>query len=109
MQVKYCNDNSIDFLARNRGHGGTSSLNSFKGLQIGLEQLQGIKVQEDGKTALLQGGAYGGPVISTLWDQGYVASKSPVHEDPGKIRIGSVADTGGEKAPEPPIALVWLG
>ncbi|KAL9622087.1 MAG: hypothetical protein Q9160_003586 [Pyrenula sp. 1 TL-2023] len=72
--VKYCNDNSIEFLARNRGHGMTQSLNRFKGLQIGMDQLQSANIQEDGQTVLLQGGAYAGPVINYLWDQGYVTS-----------------------------------
>ena len=79
MQVKYCNQNSIEFLTRNRGHGVTSSLNAFNGLQIGMSQLQGLQIQEDGKSVLLQGGAYSGPVIRTLWDHGYVVSEFPLH------------------------------
>ena len=53
-------------------------MNTFKGLQIGMGLLQGMKIQEDGKTVLLQGGAYSGPVIRALWDQGYVASEFPL-------------------------------
>ncbi|KEY64683.1 hypothetical protein S7711_02883 [Stachybotrys chartarum IBT 7711] len=70
--VKYCNDNSIDFLARSRGHGSTLSLNAFSGLQIDLRQLQGLEIQEDGQTVALQGGVYGAPVVHTLWDEGYI-------------------------------------
>ena len=88
MQVKYCNDNSIEFLTRKRGHGGTMSLNSFQGLQINMNQLQGIEIQDDGETALLQGGAYAGPVIETLWDQGYVTSEFALRRFPTSLILG---------------------
>ncbi|KAH8585688.1 hypothetical protein B0O99DRAFT_603102 [Bisporella sp. PMI_857] len=71
-QVKYCNQNSIEFLARNRGHGLSTSLNSFKGLEINLDSLGAITIQEGGETAILQGGTYAGEVIETLYAQGYV-------------------------------------
>jgi hypothetical protein len=74
----YCNDNSIEFLTRNRGHGLTLSLNSFKGLQISMTQLQGIDIDVAGETVLLQGGSYSGPVIANLWDNGFVTSASLV-------------------------------
>ncbi|KAI1377706.1 FAD binding domain-containing protein [Hypoxylon crocopeplum] len=72
--VKYCNQNSIDFLAYNRGHGSTTTLSSFKGMQIDLSQLSAVTIQPDGKSVWLQGGAWGRNVINTLWDQGYVTS-----------------------------------
>jgi hypothetical protein len=50
-------------------------LNAFKGLQIDLVQLQGLEIQEDGQTVLVQGGVYAGPVIKTLWDEGYVTGE----------------------------------
>ncbi|ORY71065.1 uncharacterized protein BCR38DRAFT_415840 [Pseudomassariella vexata] len=72
--VKYCNDNSIEFLARNRGHGATTSLSAFDGLEIEFSQLHTITIKEDGKSAVFQAGTYGGQVIQTLWDQGYVTT-----------------------------------
>ncbi|KAI1735259.1 FAD-binding domain-containing protein [Xylaria scruposa] len=72
--VKYCNDNSIEFLARNRGHGITTSLNSFDGLEIDLSLLQRVVINKQEMTAMLQGGSYAAPTIQTLWDQGFVTS-----------------------------------
>ncbi|KAI2618206.1 hypothetical protein GGR54DRAFT_606504 [Hypoxylon sp. NC1633] len=70
--VKYCNDNSIEFLAVNRGHGLTTSLGAFKGLEIDLQSLTGITIQPGKKSAILQAGTYGIEVMQTLWDEGYV-------------------------------------
>ncbi|KAH5267276.1 hypothetical protein HBI82_225000 [Parastagonospora nodorum] len=72
--IKYCNDNSFEFLVRNRGHGITSSLSTFSGIQINVEGLQGITIQPDEGTAVLQAGTSGGQVIRELWDQGYVTT-----------------------------------
>ncbi|KAI4864936.1 FAD-binding domain-containing protein [Hypoxylon rubiginosum] len=71
--VQYCNDNSIQFLAVNRGHGLTTSLGRFRGVQIDMKQLTAITIDPDGKSALFQGGAYVREIMATLWDQGYVA------------------------------------
>ncbi|KAI1426171.1 hypothetical protein F5Y12DRAFT_794651 [Xylaria sp. FL1777] len=72
--VKYCNANSIEFMAVNTGHGFTLTLGKFKGLQIDLKKLRGMTIAADGKSALLQGGAYFHDVVPTLWDNGYVTS-----------------------------------
>ncbi|KAF1919310.1 hypothetical protein BDU57DRAFT_137282 [Ampelomyces quisqualis] len=72
--IKYCNENSFEFLVRNRGHGITSSLSAFSGIQINVEKLQDITLQPDGKTAVLQAGTSGGQVIQELWNQGYVTT-----------------------------------
>ncbi|KAI1660859.1 FAD-binding domain-containing protein [Daldinia decipiens] len=72
--VRYCNDNSFEFLAVNRGHGFTTSLGTFKGVQIDLKQLTAINIEKDRKSALFQGGAWAREVIGTLWDRGYVTS-----------------------------------
>ncbi|KAF4849638.1 FAD-linked oxidoreductase chyH [Colletotrichum siamense] len=72
--VKYCNENSIDFLAVNRGHGWSQSLNTFEGIQISLENLHSIDIQPDGASAWFGGGVYGGNVTRYLWDRGYVAT-----------------------------------
>lgn len=63
---------------RNRGHGITSSLSAFSGIQINVEALQGITIQPDGESAVLQAGTYGGQVIEELWDKGYVTSKCSI-------------------------------
>ncbi|KAJ0382623.1 hypothetical protein COL922a_012166 [Colletotrichum nupharicola] len=68
--VKYCNENSIDFLAVNRGHGWSQSLNTFKGIQISLENLHSIDIQPTGASAWFGGGVYGGNVTRYLWDRG---------------------------------------
>ncbi|KAL4875383.1 hypothetical protein BJY04DRAFT_232662 [Aspergillus karnatakaensis] len=72
--VKYCNANSIDFLAINGGHGLASSLSTFNGIQISLRQLDQITIQPSRKTAWFGGGTIVGPVINYLWDKGYVTT-----------------------------------
>ncbi|KAI2620857.1 hypothetical protein GGS21DRAFT_541800 [Xylaria nigripes] len=72
--VNYCNENSIDFLAVNRGHGSTLSLATFNGIQIDMVKLDSITVQPDGKSAWFQGGVYSGQVSDYLWERGYVAT-----------------------------------
>ncbi|KAM0447700.1 hypothetical protein ACHAO4_008841 [Trichoderma viride] len=72
--VRYCYQNSIDFLAYNRGHGLTNTLAKFQGIQINLSQLTRITIQPDKKAALFQGGVYADIVIDTLWDQGYIVT-----------------------------------
>ncbi|KIA75778.1 hypothetical protein HK57_00392 [Aspergillus ustus] len=72
--VKYCNDNSIEFLAYARGHGFTSTLTRFRGIEINLARLNKVTIQTGGKSAVIQGGSYGDLVIGALWDAGYVAA-----------------------------------
>ncbi|KAK2038886.1 FAD-binding domain-containing protein [Colletotrichum somersetense] len=72
--VKYCNDNSIDFLTINRNHGNSQSLGSFNGVQINMASLRGIEIQPSGKSAWFQGGVYDGQVMRYLWDRGYVTT-----------------------------------
>ncbi|KAK1143241.1 hypothetical protein N8T08_006941 [Aspergillus melleus] len=72
--VKYCNRNSIDFMVVNRGHAITSSVGTFKGLQIDMASLTNIDIQPDMKTAWFQGGTYDGQVMEVLWEKGYVAT-----------------------------------
>lgn len=72
--IKYCNDNSFEFLVRNRGHGVTYTLSTFSGIEIDVELLTGVTVQPDKKTATLQAGTFIGEVINKLWDQGFVTS-----------------------------------
>ncbi|KAI1767910.1 FAD-binding domain-containing protein [Hypoxylon sp. FL1150] len=69
--VEYCNDNDIKFLTVNSGHGLTTSLNKFRGVQIDMKKLTAITINSDGKSALFQAGVSIQDVITTLWDQGY--------------------------------------
>ncbi|KAI0532876.1 hypothetical protein GGR58DRAFT_522395 [Xylaria digitata] len=72
--VKYCVENGIEFLAYNRGHGSTTSLGKFKGLEIDMQYLNGITIAADKKSAVLQGGTYNDQVMRALWKEGYVAT-----------------------------------
>lgn len=72
--VTYCNDNNFEFLVRSRGHGITTSLNAFSGIEINVVQLTDMTIQPDGETALLQAGAYAGDIVPKLWDAGYVTT-----------------------------------
>ncbi|KAJ4859721.1 FAD binding domain-containing protein [Trichoderma breve] len=72
--VKYCYQNSIDFLAYTRGHGSTNTISKFRGIEINLSKLTEITIQPDKKSALFQGGVYANLVIETLWNQGYIAA-----------------------------------
>ncbi|KAK4194559.1 hypothetical protein QBC40DRAFT_259878 [Triangularia verruculosa] len=72
--VKYCNDNSIDFLALNRGHGNSRSLGSFNGVQISLVSLVNIAIQPSRQSAWFGGGVYGGLVTKYLWERGFVTT-----------------------------------
>ncbi|KAI0879960.1 FAD-binding domain-containing protein [Annulohypoxylon maeteangense] len=72
--VKYCNQNSLEFLAVNRGHGFTTSLSKFKGVQIDLKLLKSMTIQSDKKSALFQAGSWAHEVIPALWDKGYVTA-----------------------------------
>ncbi|KAL8780238.1 MAG: hypothetical protein Q9213_006560 [Squamulea squamosa] len=72
--VGYCNENSIEFLAINRGHGSTSSLGYFNGIQISMASLTNITIRPSGESAWFGGGVYDGQATRYLWDQGYVTT-----------------------------------
>ncbi|KAI1468333.1 FAD-binding domain-containing protein [Daldinia caldariorum] len=72
--VKYCNENSLEFLAVNRAHGASKGLRAFNGIQINLKNLRNIDIQPGGESAWFEGGVYDGPVMNYLWDQGYVTT-----------------------------------
>ncbi|KAI2615592.1 hypothetical protein GGR54DRAFT_257821 [Hypoxylon sp. NC1633] len=72
--VKYCKENSIEFLAINRGHGQPTSLATFNGIQINMVNLNSITIQPGGQSAWFQGGTYDGQVSDYLWERGYVAT-----------------------------------
>ncbi|TGJ82161.1 hypothetical protein E0Z10_g6610 [Xylaria hypoxylon] len=72
--VKYCNDNSIEFLAYSRGHGMTTTLAKMKGgIEINMSKLTKVTIQPNKKTALLQSGAYADAILGTLGAEGYTA------------------------------------
>ncbi|OTA08263.1 FAD-binding domain and SignalP-predicted secretion signal [Trichoderma parareesei] len=71
--VKYCYQNSIDFLAYSRGHGSSSTISKFRGIEINLSKLTKITIQPDKKSALFQGGVYADLSIKKLWNDGYIA------------------------------------
>ncbi|GAP88449.1 putative 6-hydroxy-D-nicotine oxidase [Rosellinia necatrix] len=71
--VKYCNQNSIDFLAYSRGHGMSTTVARMKGIEINLSKLTNITIRPDKKTALLQGGAYADLILGALGEIGYTA------------------------------------
>ncbi|KAH6653118.1 hypothetical protein BKA67DRAFT_678230 [Truncatella angustata] len=72
--VQYANQNSIDFLAVNRGHDLNAWAGTLSGMQIDMTALTNVTIQPDGQTALLQGGTYDGEVTKYLYDNGYVAT-----------------------------------
>lgn len=77
--MKYANTHGLPFLAVNRGHGSTKTLGILKhGIEIRIRTLDEIRISPGGASAFMQGGVYGDQVISTLWDAGYVTSKSYV-------------------------------
>lgn len=63
---------------RNRGHGTTTSLSAFSGIEIDVELLTGVTIQPDRETAIFQAGTYGANIIEALWAEGYVTSKRSV-------------------------------
>ncbi|KAL8885569.1 MAG: hypothetical protein Q9192_006627 [Flavoplaca navasiana] len=72
--VEYCNENSIEFLAINRGHGSTATLGSFNGIQINMARFRDISIQPSGETAWFGGGVYDGQATEYLWEYGYVTA-----------------------------------
>ncbi|KAI6085187.1 FAD-binding domain-containing protein [Hypoxylon rubiginosum] len=89
--VQYCNDNGIEFLVVNRGHGLTAALNKFRGIQIDMKQLTAITIDSDGKSALFQGGVSVDEVVTALWDQGYVTTTG----SSGSVGLTGLALGGG--------------
>ncbi|KAI1125559.1 hypothetical protein F5Y10DRAFT_227607 [Nemania abortiva] len=71
--VKYCSENSIEFLAYSRGHGMTTTIARMTGIEINMQKLTKVTVQPGKKTAVLQSGAYADQILSTLGEIGYTA------------------------------------
>jgi hypothetical protein len=62
-------------MANNQGHGFTTSITKLSGIEINLSQINKIRIQPNKKSAWFQGGTWGGNIIKTLWDQGFVTSE----------------------------------
>ena len=75
-RVQYANNHSIEFFLVSRGHALTSSVGEFSGIQIDVKNLRDVTIEPDKETVRLQAGAYNHEVVNTLWEKGYVASKS---------------------------------
>ncbi|CAG7952061.1 unnamed protein product [Penicillium salamii] len=69
--VKFANKKQLPFLAYNSAHGAIRTLGKMtSGIEIYLDQLSGVKIAEDGKTATISGGTKSKVVTHTLWDAG---------------------------------------
>ncbi|RAH42320.1 FAD-binding domain-containing protein [Aspergillus brunneoviolaceus CBS 621.78] len=85
--IEFANNNSISFLAVNRGHGMTTTQWTFHGIKIDLSLLRNLTVSPGGQTAWIQGGGWASEVIGDLWDQGYVMTTGSA-ECPGILGVG---------------------
>ncbi|RSL54832.1 hypothetical protein CEP54_009713 [Fusarium duplospermum] len=69
--VKYANKKKLPFLAYNTAHGAITTLARMDhGIEIYLNQLNGVAVAKDGKTVKIGGGAPSKKVTDTLWAAG---------------------------------------
>ncbi|KAH6692471.1 FAD binding domain-containing protein [Plectosphaerella plurivora] len=69
--IKFANSKEVPFLAFNTAHGALTTLGRMThGIEIFLDQLSGVKVSEDGKTATIGGGTGSKVVTDSLWDAG---------------------------------------
>ncbi|KAK1994329.1 FAD-binding domain-containing protein [Colletotrichum falcatum] len=69
--VKFANEKSVPFLAYNGVHGAITTLGRMdSGIEIYINQLSGVEVSENGKTAKIGGGTRSKLVTDTLWGAG---------------------------------------
>jgi FAD/FMN-containing dehydrogenase len=69
--VRYANEHNIPFVARAGGHGATEALGQAKNaIQIDLRSLNHVILSEDGKSAIIGGGARVIDTVSTLTSLG---------------------------------------
>ncbi|KAK2058632.1 FAD-binding domain-containing protein [Colletotrichum caudatum] len=69
--VKFANEKSVPFLAYNGMHGAITTLgNMDNGIEIYINQLSGVEISEDGKTAKIGGGTRSKLVTDRLWEAG---------------------------------------
>ncbi|KAK2593328.1 hypothetical protein QQS21_008971 [Conoideocrella luteorostrata] len=66
--VKFANSLTLPYLAVNSGHGAIITQGRMKyGMEIWMDKLKTIKINPDGKTATIGGGARSKAVTDTLW------------------------------------------
>lgn len=69
--IKFANRKEVPFLAFNTAHGALTTLGRMThGIEIFLDQLSGVEVSEDGKTATIGGGTGSKVVTDSLWAAG---------------------------------------
>ncbi|KAJ0165215.1 6-hydroxy-D-nicotine oxidase [Colletotrichum tanaceti] len=69
--VKFANEKSLPFLAYNGMHGAITTLGRMEsGIEIYINQLSGVEVASDGKTAKISGGTRSKLVTDVLWEAG---------------------------------------
>ncbi|KFA71410.1 hypothetical protein S40288_04307 [Stachybotrys chartarum IBT 40288] len=69
--VRYANSRNVPFLATNGGHGSLTTLGRFDGgIEIRLDQLNGVDIANDGRTARIGGGALTKRIVDKLWEAG---------------------------------------
>ncbi|WQF82340.1 Putative FAD-binding domain, PCMH-type, FAD-binding, type PCMH, subdomain 2 [Colletotrichum destructivum] len=69
--VKFANEKNVPFLAYNGMHGAITTLGEMEsGIEIYINQLSGVEVASDGKTAKISGGTRSKLVTDTLWEAG---------------------------------------
>ena len=75
--MKFANKKKLPFLAYNGAHGAITTLGKMtSGIEIYLDQLSGVDVAKDGKTATIAGGTKSNVVTDALWDAGKQTGKS---------------------------------
>jgi len=76
MQVIFANNRNVPFLAFNTAHGAITTLGQMThGIEIWLNQLSGVQISSDGKTAKIAGGTQSKVLIDTLWANGKQAGE----------------------------------
>ncbi|KAI1120195.1 Glucooligosaccharide oxidase [Nemania abortiva] len=71
--VQYANSKSLPFMATNRRHSLTLTVNDFNGIEIDLSLLRNISIHGT-SSVTLQGGVYSQEAWDELWDAGYVTT-----------------------------------
>lgn len=75
--MKFANKKQLPFLAYNGAHGAITTLGKMtSGIEIYMDQLSGVDIAGDGKTATISGGTKSKMVTDTLWDAGKQTGKS---------------------------------
>ncbi|KAI1073599.1 hypothetical protein F5B20DRAFT_574658 [Whalleya microplaca] len=69
--IRYANEHGVPFVARSGGHGATEALAAAKdAIQIDLRNLNAVTLSEDGRSAIIGGGATVKQVVEALGNSG---------------------------------------